>query len=135
MISYDGFVEKARGATRRSEEKGADDGPAPRSLDKFETACLIARWNQRKRAAVAVPVMKLGRRADLDAALQHYEQLSKMWGTLASWTSKMDTWLHEDFSSLHWEEESKEVQLFFKDSFGLAKKMPNDVSARTGCAR
>ena len=43
MISYDGFVEKARGATRRSEETGADDGPAPRSLDKFETAFLILR--------------------------------------------------------------------------------------------
>merc|ERR1719261_781314 len=66
--------------------------------------------------------------ADLDAAVQHYEQLNKLWGTLASWTSKMETWTHEEFTSLHWEEESKEVQLFFKDSFSLAKKMPNDVT-------
>jgi dynein heavy chain len=65
---------------------------------------------------------------DLEEAQKHFDATSKLWKTADAWKVKKTYWLTENFTTVQWEEEAKEVQIFFKDAFSLAKKMPNPVT-------
>eukprot|EP00937_MAST-01D_sp_MAST-1D-sp2_P001492 g1492.t1 len=67
---------------------------------------------------------------DMDNVKAKLDQVSKMWTTLESWQDKQDTWQTSEFTSVNWEEEAKDVQMFFKDSFSMAKKLGTPVSLR-----
>lgn len=57
-----------------------------------------------------------------------WNDVKQLWTTVKSWAQKYHHWLHSPLIDLEVEEIDKEVQVLFKDSYNLNKKMNNSVS-------
>ena len=66
--------------------------------------------------------------SELDSGKEQFDTLKQLWEVVASWSSKSKFWLEAQFTDLQVEEVDKEVQTFFKDSFGFHKKLGNRVT-------
>lgn len=65
---------------------------------------------------------------DLDASREKMEQMRQLWDLVRNWCKKHKSWLESDFSGISVEDVDKEVQVFFKDSYTIHKKLNNRVS-------
>jgi hypothetical protein len=66
---------------------------------------------------------------DLKTTLANHAQLDKLWTTFAVWEEKHAEWMSSDFKQMSAEEVNKEVMVFFKDAFGMNKKIDNEITA------
>lgn len=65
---------------------------------------------------------------ELISTRQRWAELKEMWELVKNWNSKYEYWLTCPFVTLNVEEVDREVQVFFKDSYNLHKKVNNTVS-------
>jgi dynein heavy chain, axonemal len=66
--------------------------------------------------------------SDLSAARLRWNDLKQLWLTIKNWSEKYNFWLNSSLVEHDVEEIDKEVQVFFKDSYSLHKKINNLVS-------
>ena len=59
-----------------------------------------------------------------------YDRQEGLWNMINDWNEHYDSWMNSPFTELDVEEINKEVQVYFKDSFSLHKKLGNDVSMK-----
>lgn len=65
---------------------------------------------------------------ELEAGKEKWETMKLLWETVRNWNDKHKHWLDSQFTELQVEEVDKDVQVFFKDSFALHKKLGTKVS-------
>eukprot|EP01041_Mallomonas_annulata_P002945 gene2945-5789_t len=66
---------------------------------------------------------------EIEAGKAKMDQIRLLWDTIKNWQEKHTMWMEAaPFTSLPVEEIDKEVQMFFKDSFGIHKRLNNRVS-------
>ena len=65
---------------------------------------------------------------DLTECRARWENVKLLWVTIRNWSTKYKYWLDAPLVELEVEEIDKEVQVFFKDSYNLHKKIGNTVS-------
>jgi dynein heavy chain len=66
---------------------------------------------------------------DLKKCKAQFDEMFKLWDCLNRWQLGYDKWMNEDFTQHNWEEVNKEVQVFFKDAYGLDRKIGNAITA------
>jgi dynein heavy chain len=66
---------------------------------------------------------------DLKKCSAQFDEMFKLWDTLNRWQVGYDKWMNEDFTIHNWEEVNKEVMIFFKDAYGLDRKIGNAITA------
>ena len=67
---------------------------------------------------------------NLKISTDKYEITDKLWQTVNTWNEQYDSWMTDDFTTLDVEEINKEVQVFFKESFSMHRKLNNEVTAK-----
>lgn len=65
---------------------------------------------------------------DMVVTRARWNDLKQLWTTIKNWSEKYHFWLHSSLVELDVEEIDKEVQIFFKDSYNIHKKINNQVS-------
>jgi DNA repair ATPase RecN len=65
---------------------------------------------------------------ELEAGKEKWETMKGLWETIKNWTEKSKFWLDTQFTELQVEEVDKDLQLLFKESFSLNKKLGFKVS-------
>lgn len=65
---------------------------------------------------------------DLEVCKERYESMRLLWDTVKSWNEKHSFWLESQFTLLPVEDINKEVQMFYKNSYAINKKLGNKVS-------
>lgn len=66
--------------------------------------------------------------SELDTGRERWENMKQMWEMVKSWNEKHQYWQESQFTHLAVEDIDKEVQVFFKDSYAVNKKLNNKVS-------
>jgi dynein heavy chain len=65
---------------------------------------------------------------ELENGKEKWDSLKQLWETTKSWLERSKFWQESQFTELQVEEVDKEVQQFFKDSFGLQKRLGSKAS-------
>lgn len=66
--------------------------------------------------------------SDIAACKQRWNDLKHLWELVKNWNSKYYVWMNTQFLNLSVDDIDRDVQVFFKDSFNLHKKINNKVS-------
>ncbi|GMH64114.1 hypothetical protein TrST_g1151 [Triparma strigata] len=67
---------------------------------------------------------------NLKIAKDKFDATDKLWQTVNRWNEQYDAWMNDEFTTLDVEEINKDVQVFFKESFSMHKKLNNEVTAK-----
>ena len=92
---------------------------------RFENADQFAKTYAGYQKLFNVPATQ---QKELELGKEKWETIKLLWETIQKWTDKCKFWLETQFTDLNVEEVDKEVQLFFKDSFTLHKKLNTKAS-------
>lgn len=65
---------------------------------------------------------------DLENGKEKFTATKQLWDVVKTWNEKYHIWNESQFTDLQVEEIDKEVQVFFKDSYALHKKINNKVT-------
>jgi dynein heavy chain len=66
--------------------------------------------------------------SEVDNVKEKHESIKFAWELVKSWNEKYSHWLESEFTDLSVEEIDKEVQIFFKDSYSIHKKLGYKVT-------
>ena len=66
--------------------------------------------------------------AELETGKERWDTIKQLWQMVKSWNDKYQFWQESEFTALQVEDIDKEVQVFFKDSYAVNKKLGNKVS-------
>jgi len=94
---------------------------------KFEASEQLANTYSGYQRLFGVPVFESN---ELALGLEKLEATRVLWNTVNNWNEKFALWNESEFTTLQVEDIDKEVQIFFKDSFNLHKKVNSKVSER-----
>ena len=67
---------------------------------------------------------------ELEAGNEKFETIQRMWSTVKLWGEKETLWNESQFTDLQVEDIAKEVDIMFKDSYALNKKLNSKVSEK-----
>jgi dynein heavy chain, axonemal len=65
---------------------------------------------------------------ELDICREKYECVKTLWECVKNWNGKHEYWMESQFTAINVEDLDKQVQVFFKESFNLHKKISSQVS-------
>ena len=94
---------------------------------KFEASEQLSNTYSVYQRLFGVPVFESN---ELTLGLEKLEATRVLWNTVNSWNEKFTNWNESEFTQLQVEDIDKEVQVFFKDSFNLHKKVNSKVSEK-----
>ena len=66
--------------------------------------------------------------ADLEVVKVKYETIQKLWSTIKVWIEKQKIWRESQFTDLKVEDVANEVEVMFKLTYNLNKKLDSKVS-------
>lgn len=65
---------------------------------------------------------------ELETGKERWDNIKQLWEMVKNWNEKYQFWLESQFTTLPVEDIDKEVQVFFKESYAVNKRLGNKVS-------